>query len=354
MGFYSLDALGRDARRNGIRILLPDVNRSGVRCTVEDGDPGPGPSDPGDGAPRAGNGALRVGLGFVRGWGEEICERVVAERERDGSFRSLADFLRRTPAALKRPAVENLIWVGGFDGFGLTRRELLWQAGLWLGPESDPDRLGGREDHPQLRMGLDDPYMDLPFPDLDPADRMVAEYRMLSFAAAVHPFSLFADRLPPETVSSEELPDLRDGRTVTVAGIVTARQRPKTAKGYTFVLIEDESGPINSIVKPKVYERYRATVRMEPFVAIRGRLQKDGDTINVIAFEVRPLRLEGEPEGASSPPGGGEEASARAHALAPLVPDAHEWWAEGRREDPDPFRFLTALRQTPPGARSFG
>ncbi|NIU29378.1 MAG: hypothetical protein GWN82_01160, partial [Gemmatimonadetes bacterium] len=84
-----------------IRTLLPDVNRSDVACTAEGDD-------------------LRIGLGFVRGWGEEIAERVVAGREAHGPYRSLPDFLRRTPAALKRPAVENLIWVGGFEELGLT------------------------------------------------------------------------------------------------------------------------------------------------------------------------------------------------------------------------------------------
>ena len=127
MGFYSLDALGRDARRNGIQTLLPDVNKSQVECTAEGDD-------------------LRIGLGFVRSWGTEIAERIVAEREKSGPYASLADFLRRTPASLKRPAIENLIWVGGFSGFGLTRRELLWQAGLWLGPETDNERTGGRAD----------------------------------------------------------------------------------------------------------------------------------------------------------------------------------------------------------------
>jgi len=335
MGFYSLDALARDARRNGVEIRLPDVNRSGARCTVEES-------------------ALRVGLAFVRGWSEETAEGVVAEREEGGPYRSLTDFLRRTPASLKRPAAENLIWVGGFQSLGLTRRELLWQVGLWLGPESAPERVGGRGDHPQLEIGLEDPHLHLPFPDLDPAERMVAEYRTLSFATSAHPFSLFARHLPPERVSAEELEEIEVGRTVTVAGIVTARQRPKTAKGYTFVLIEDESGPINSIVKPPIYEKHRATVRMEPFVAIRGRLQKDGASIHVIAFEVRPLRLGGTANERPSHPGGGRDGTLHGESLAPLVPGAHEGWAEGKREAPDPFEFLTALRQTPPGARSFG
>ena len=85
--------------------------------------------------------------------------------------------------ALKRPAVENLVWVGGFEGLGLTRRELLWQVGLWLGPGRDDERTGGRDDHAQTELALDDPYADLAFPTWTPTDRMVAEYRMLHFSA---------------------------------------------------------------------------------------------------------------------------------------------------------------------------
>lgn len=272
MGFYSLDALGRDARRHGIETLLPHVNRSAVRATPEGKD-------------------LRIGLGFVRGWGEEMAGRVVAERERNGPFRSLPDFLRRTPAALKRPAIENLIWVGGFDDLGLTRRELLWQAGLWLGPESDPERTGDRQDHAQLEMQLPDPRVDLPFADMSAEERMVSEYRMLRFSASLHPLALIRDQLSRGTISSGKLKELPNGATVRLAGIVVARQRPQTAKGYVFVLFEDEDGPINVIVKPDIYERDRTTIRMEPFVAVRGRMQKDGDTINIIAREVTALRL---------------------------------------------------------------
>jgi error-prone DNA polymerase len=274
MGFYSLDALGRDARRHGIETLLPHVNRSAVRCTAEGKD-------------------LRIGLGFVRGWGEEIAEVVVAEREANGPFHSLPDFLRRTPAALKRPAIENLIWVGGLDDFGLTRRELLWQAGLWLGPETDPERTGGREDHAQVEMALPDPYAGLPFGGMDAEERMVSEYRMLRFSASLHPLALIRDQLPRGTISSGRLKDLPNGSTVRLAGIVVARQRPQTAKGFVFVLFEDEDGPVNVIVKPDIYQRDRTTIRMEPFVAVRGRMQKDGETINVIAHEVTGLRLSG-------------------------------------------------------------
>ena len=326
MGFYSLDALGRDARRHGIGTRLPDVNRSRVKCTPEESD-------------------LRIGLGFVRGWGADIAERVVEERERHGRFVSLSDFLRRTPAALKRPAIENLIWVGGFENFGLTRRELLWQAGLWLGPEDDSERSGGRDDHPQTELGLEDPYARIRFPDLDDSERMVAEYRMLRFSTDLHPLSLLRDELPAETVTGDRFSDLPNHSTVTVAGIVVARQRPSTAHGFVFVLMEDESGPINVIIKPKIYEKCRTTVRMEPFLVVRGRLQKDGLTTNVIAHTVKAVRV--------------REAT-QPEALHPALPGTLEYWAEpergaGAERDPGaPFRYLTALRQSPPGVKNFG
>lgn len=334
MGFYALDALGRDARRNGIATLLPDVNRSDVLCTAEHDD-------------------LRIGLGFVRGWGADVAETVVRERTDNGRFRSLLDFLRRTPAALKRPAIENLIWVGGFQDSGLTRRELLWQTGLWLGPEGDNERSGGREDHAQTELALDDPYADLRFPDLEPHDRMIAEYRMLRFSAEMHPLALLHDVLPAGTVGSDRLAHLRQGSTVRVAGLVTTRQRPGTAKGYVFVLMEDEHGPINVIVKPDIYQRDRSAVRMESFIAVRGRLQKDGATINVIAYDVEALRVE-------HPLAGG---TAECHASLPeplaSLPEPLEYRAERDGTKPggtsaSSFRYLTALRQSPPGVKNFG
>jgi len=320
MGFYSLDALGRDARRHGIETLLPHVNRSAVRCTAEGKD-------------------LRVGLGFVRGWGEEIAERVVAEREANGPFRSLPDLLRRTPAALKRPAIENLIWVGGFDDFGLTRRELLWQAGLWLGPETDPERTGGREDHAQMEMILPDPYADLSFAGMEAEEQMVAEYRMLRFSASLHPLALIRDQLPKGTISSGQLKDLPNNSTVRLAGIVVARQRPQTAKGFVFVLFEDEDGPINVIVKPDIYKRDRTTIRMEPFVAVRGRMQKDGETINVIAHEVTGLRLSSGGRPPSARPGptrtgvATQSGVTSEEELFPALPGTQEWWPDRGRVD---------------------
>jgi error-prone DNA polymerase len=282
MGFYSLDVLGRDAERNGVEIRLPDVNASDVWCTIEmgagSGEQGAVHSD-----------AVRVGLGFVRDWSEETATGVVAERERAGQFRSIGDCVRRAPPKLKRTAIEHLVWVGGCDGFGLTRRELLWQVGLWLPPEAEHgvDARGRR----QLELALNHPHEGLRFSGLEAAERLLAEYDVLGFAASGHPLSLLRGALPPGVVQSDALPRLEHGAWVEVAGLVVARQRPETAKGFIFVLLEDEAGMVNVIVRPDVYERYRTAVRGEPLLWVRGKLAKDDGTVNVLAEEAQGLKV---------------------------------------------------------------
>jgi len=282
MGFYSLDVLGRDAERNGVEIRLPDVNASDVWCTIEkgagSGEQGAVHSD-----------AVRVGLGFVRDWSEETATAVVIERERRGPYASIGDFVRRAPPKLKRTAIEHLVWVGGCDGFGLTRRELLWQVGLWLPPEAEHgvDARGRR----QLELALNHPHEGLRFDGLEAAERLLAEYDVLGFAASGHPLSLLRGALPPGVVQSDVLPRLEHGAWVEVAGLVVARQRPETAKGFIFVLLEDEAGMVNVIVRPDVYERYRTAVRSEPLLWVRGKLAKDDGTVNVLAEEAQGLKV---------------------------------------------------------------
>jgi DNA polymerase III alpha subunit len=198
---------------------------------------------------------------------------------------------------------------------------------------------------------------------------MVAEYRMLRFSAELHPLSLLKRQLPAGTVTSDRLAHLRQHATVRVAGLVTARQRPGTAKGYVFVLMEDESGPVNVIVKPDIYQRDKSAVRLEPFLAVKGRLQKDGATLNVIAHEVKALRVPGVPvrrsglshthlengSGHGNGVGTVEEAPAlEADGLHASLPDTMEYWTEPHRAGPMPFQDLTALRQSPPGIKNFG
>src|SRR5882762_10360368 len=302
MGFYSIDALGRDAMRNGVEMRLPDINKSDVWCTVEDG-------------------TVRIGLGFIRHWSEESSTATVQEREQNGPFTSVGDFVRRAPPKLKRLGLEALMWVGGCDGFGLTRRELLWQVGLWLPPKASQSS-DGRGRH-QLELALNHPHEKLAFGGLAAHERLLAEYATLGFSASAHPLSLVRNALPPNLTLNRDLENLRAGVKCQVAGLVVARQRPETAKGTVFLLVEDETGMTNVIVWTDVYDRYRAAVRGEPFVLVRGKLAKDDGTVNVLAEEVQGLQLGGAqhaaPLQASSSP------LSFLRAMRRVAPDSKDW-----------------------------
>ena len=320
MGFYSLDALGRDAQRHGIEIRLPDVNKSEVWCDVE-------------------GAAVRVGLGFICDWSEETASAVVTERARGGPFRGIGDFMRRAPPRLKRNAIEHLVWVGGCDAFGLTRRELLWQVGLWLPPEAEQG--GEARGQRQLELALDHPFEHLPFGGLAADERLLAEYAVLGFAASGHPLELLRGALPPTVVQSDALPLHEHGTRVEVAGLVVARQRPETAKGFIFVLLDDEAGMVNVIVRPDVYLKHRTAIRGEPLLWVRGKLAKDDGTVNVLAEAVQSLRLKR----------GSSRDSASAAEAAGLPADA-EPRVHSRTQSP--YAFIKFMRQVAPESKDWG
>ncbi len=312
MGFYSLDALCRDAVRHGLEILLPDINTSDVYCTIE-------------------GQSVRIGLGFIRDWGLDITEEVVVERERHGPFRGLGDFIRRAPPTLSRDAIDNMVWVGACDNFGLTRRELLWQAGLWLPPKTEHPKHG--RVRRQLELPLNHPHEQLPFGNVAEDERLLAEYQVLGFAASGHPLSLVRDAMPPHVVRSDQFDEIPHEASVEVAGIVVARQRPQTARGFTFILLEDEFGMMNAIVRPKIYERDRVVIRGEPFLWVIGKLARDDGTVNIIAEEVRALKLRSIGESAS-------------------MKTAFNRWKE--MENKSPYAFLKRLRGNAPGSKDWG
>ena len=118
------------------------------------------------------------------------------------------------------------------------------------------------------------------------------EYATLGFSASGHPLSLVRKALPSDLTLNRDLDKLKAGTTCLVAGLVVARQRPETAKGTVFLLVEDETGMTNVIVRTDVYDRYRAAIRGEPFVLVRGKLAKDDGTVNVLAEKVEGLQCE--------------------------------------------------------------
>ncbi len=124
---------------------------------------------------------------------------------------------------------------------------------------------------------------------LDAWGEAIADYRSTGMTLGEHPMALMRDDLDPELLRSADLERIEDGAIVEVAGMVVARQRPETARGIVFMLLEDERGTVNLIVPPPVYDRHRAEVRTSPLVRAKGRLERREGTTNVLVSEVAEL-----------------------------------------------------------------
>jgi error-prone DNA polymerase len=269
MGFYPPHVLVNDAKRHGIRTMPPDFNRSGAECTVE------------------GN-AVRIGLGYVADVGEEAARRIEAERATNGPFESLADLIRRVP--LRIEAAENLTAVGAADCFGLGRREALWLVGLLQGPRAFGGNRTGKEKEAGAQLSLALPATEaVELSSMGPWEQMATDYATMGLSPRYHPLGLLRTRLPAGLATVADLERLPDGLRIRLAGLVVCRQRPGTAKGITFLLLEDERGMVNVVVFPDLYEERRHVVRGEPFLVVEGILQKRNDTINLVAEAITPL-----------------------------------------------------------------
>jgi error-prone DNA polymerase len=273
MGFYPSDTLIHEAQRTGIEVLPPDVNHSRVLCHVEQAG--------GDGA------RVRIGLGYLNGARADEVAAVVAEREGSGPFRSLGDLASRAGAG--RPALSVLAWSGACDSLIGAHTEQARRTALWqLGVAAPATRTS---EGAQLALPLELP--DAPeLKPLQPWERMVADYATTGMTAGAHPMALVREDLPADVVTSADLGRLRHGTRVRIGGLVVARQRPATANGIVFMLLEDESGTINLVVPPACYERDRLVVRGEPLVFAEGRLEKHpkaAGAINIVVDSLRPL-----------------------------------------------------------------
>ena len=146
---------------------------------------------------------------------------------------------------------------------------------------------GGEEK--QLALPLD-PTAETPdLPEPTVWERMLADYRTTSLSIGTHPLELLRPHLPEGVISSRELEGTPDRTQVAIAGMAVARQRPATANGVVFMLIEDEFGPVNLIVPPIVYEKHRAIVRGEPLILARGRFERIERNQNVLVRSLETL-----------------------------------------------------------------
>jgi error-prone DNA polymerase len=344
MGFYPPDALVQEARRRDIPIAPPDANRSKTICHVETprrpqsrraekstGDRQIGPSA---------GGLVRIGLGYVKGVRREEMEALVAERERGGRYRGIAELASRSGAGM--PSLERLAWAGALDGIpvegGGERREALWRVGVTANGRGGAGRI-------QLALPIEPPEAP-PLESLGDWGELIADYRSTGIALGKHPMELMRPGIDPALLSSGELERAADGSTVAVAGMVLARQRPGTAKGIVFMTLEDEQGIVNAIVPKRVYERHRATVRAAVMVRARGRLERREGVVNVLVESVEPLERDAPPPRRplppehppghrvrSEPPPGSSSRRARERAVAELravAPAGHSFGRRGR------------------------
>ena len=273
MGFWSPQTIVADARRHGVVVRRPDINASGARSVLE-----PCPDS-------TGGAAVRLGLSYVRGVGEEVAERIAAGHPYTG----MEDVVRRT--GITRAQAEALATAGAFDCFGLSRRRALWGAGALAAAGAEAGSSRSRVPAPRLAglvTGADAP----PLPGMTPVEANQADLWATGLSPDSYPTEFArADLAAAGVVTAAGLVEVPPGARVTVAGVVTHRQRPATAQGVTFMNLEDETGLVNVVVSAGAWKRYRRAARSSPALVVEGRLERVETVINVVAERIRPLAL---------------------------------------------------------------
>ncbi len=343
LGFYAPAQLVRNAREHGIEVLPADVNASQWDCTLEGiGDWGLGiredkaeggglsrfSSDENGTVPfkaeggrrqagdcpgfrptkmglspsrrKAEGAAVRLGFRMINGLARACVEQIVQARG-EQEFRSLDDFARRT--RLSRPLLVRLAHAGAFGSLGLDRRQSLWHAleqeqqALPLFPSAgEPAAVSLRLlpsypiSNPQSL--IPNPPSPIPLPPMSLAEEMLADYRTTGLSLRAHPLQFLRGELDRRgVVPAAGLNTWPDGKAVRVAGLVLVRQRPSTAKGITFVTLEDETGTVNLIVRPAVWRRYRTAAMGATLLMAHGPLQRQHDNIHVLVADLEDLSL---------------------------------------------------------------
>lgn len=271
MGFYSVSTLVQDARRHGVEVRLPCLAGGAADCTAEEtGDPA--------------RPALRLGWRFIRGIGDKSLEALGAARA-GGEFDGIADVVRR--ARLTRADATALARAHAFAAWEPDRRRAAWQALRAVG------------DTLPLAPSRADSFAPRP---IEHHAAVVADYNALGLSISGHPMERFRPWLRKIGArDSAELQRCRNGEQVIIAGLVIVRQRPQSAKGTVFILLEDEHGQTQVIVSRKMDEAHREVVRFSTFLAVYGRVERDGPLASLVATAFKRLdeRIEGD---------GGEEA----------------------------------------------
>jgi error-prone DNA polymerase len=271
MGFYMPAVLVKDAQRHGLRVKVIDAQRSDWQCTVE--------KEPDQSL------SLRMGLLYVKGLRQQAGEAIVTARDQHGPFRSTDDLALRVPELNPRE-LKQLARVGALNSLGGVehRRDALWQveqAGRPVGP------LLRQRDVPPTEQADTSPLR-----QMTTEERLVADYSGTGVTLGPHPMAYRREELRQRRIlSAQELQEHPDGAYVRAAGCVIARQRPGTAKGFIFLSMEDETGIMNIIIGPELYERERVLISRGKFLLVEGKLQNQDTVVHVRADRVLQLTV---------------------------------------------------------------
>ncbi len=262
MGFYAPAQIVRDAREHGVEVRPVDVNMSDWDNTLEPA------SD--------GRLALRLGMRQITGLREKDARRIVRSRAR--GYVDVASVCRR--ADIPASTLKCLAEADAFRSIDLDRRQALWKA-LEVTP-----RLPLFATRPETG---DDPIAALP--DMPPGAQVLADYRTLRLSLKAHPFSFLRERLDGTGVQPAAAIQRwgRNGDSAVAAGVVLVRQRPGSAKGVIFMTLEDETGVVNIVVWPRTTERFRRIVMTSRLALVRGRLQRTGSIVHLVASSLEDI-----------------------------------------------------------------
>ena len=272
MGFYHPSTLVKDAHRHGQRIKPIDVLKSNWLCTIE-----------GDVSAR--DASIRLGLLYVAGLREEAGKAIGRERCRE-PCQSIDELRRRT--GLRKPEMTTLAQIGAFNGFGMRRREALWQIEEACRP-SGPlfAQLRPLQNRSATRS---EGAAESALSNMTAQERLIADYCGTGLTLGPHPLSLKRKELASRGVArASDLAYLRHGRRVRVAGGVIVRQRPGTARGFFFISLEDETGIANLVIPPELFEKKRLLLVSESFLMAEGILQNRNKVTSVRAEKFWPI-----------------------------------------------------------------
>jgi error-prone DNA polymerase len=280
MGFYAPAQLVRDAREHGVEVRHPDINSSGWDCTLEPAGKGAGEAC-----------TVRLGLRLVSGLSEAQAKTIIDARGQ--GYADLRSLWIRSAAPIS--VLERLADADAFRSLKLDRRQALWAVkGLDGGVGLSKAHNAISVTTPLFAASSGADLFAEPAVDLLPmtlGEHVVHDYAAISLSLKAHPCVFFRGELKARGVitSGEHWEERLTGTRVSVAGLVLVRQRPGTAKGVIFLTLEDETGIINVVVWPRMFERHRRVVMTSQFLLVRGRIEREGLVIHVVADEVIDL-----------------------------------------------------------------